>query len=171
MKSLRIQSNDDLNGWFHELLQHYRQFSTLMAVPNADHHQSKFGPLWNVSTTRTFDSCTWLLPPNAIFNISKVSVTDFPTFTQNFTQIRWSWKTLISLSRENRQTRQTCDHIKTHSTMTKQDRAMRFSRCSSSKSLLECSTCRAPLGRRNGGLFPKFGHFPDSPPILPFQNT
>jgi hypothetical protein len=67
------------------------------------------------------------------------------------------------LSRENRQTRQTCDHIKKHSTMTKQDRAMRFSRCSSSNSLLESSTCRAPLGRSNGGLFWTFGNFPDSP--------
>jgi hypothetical protein len=54
------------------------------------------------------------------------------------------------LSRENRQTRQTRDHIKKHSTMTKQDRAMRFSWRSSSNSLLESSTCRAPLGRRNG---------------------
>ena len=55
-------SKDDLNGWLHELLQHYRQFSTSMAVPNADHHQPKFGPIWNVSTTRTFESCPWLLP-------------------------------------------------------------------------------------------------------------
>jgi hypothetical protein len=101
--------------------------------------------------------------PNAIFNISNVSVTDFPTFTQNFTQIRCSRKTLISLSRENCQTRQTCDHIKTHSTMTKQDRAMQFSRRSSSNSSLESSTCRAPLGQCNGGLFSTFGHFPDSP--------
>ena len=54
-------SNEDLNGWLHELLQHYRKFSTLMAVPNADHHQPKFGPLWNVSNTRTFQSCPWLL--------------------------------------------------------------------------------------------------------------
>ena len=96
---------------------------------------------------------------NAIFNISNVSVTDFP----NFIQIRCSWKTLIFLSRENRQTCQTCDHIKKHSTMTKQDRAMRFSRRSSSNSLLGSSTCRAPLGRRNGRLFWTFGNFPDSP--------
>jgi hypothetical protein len=47
--------------------------------------------------------------------------------------------------------------------MTKQDRAMRFSQRSSSNSLLESSTCRAPLGQRNGGLFWTFGHFPDSP--------
>jgi hypothetical protein len=103
--------------------------------------------------------------PNAIFNISNVSVTDYPTSTQNFTQIRCSRKTLISLTRENRQTRQTCDHIKTNSTMTKQDRAMRFSRRSSSNSLLQSNTCRAPLGQRNGGLFSTFEHFPDSPRI------
>jgi hypothetical protein len=103
--------------------------------------------------------------PNAIFNISNVSVTDFTIFTQNFTQIRCSWKTLIFLSRENRQTRQTCDHIKKHSTMTKQDRAVRFSRRSSSNSLLESSTCRAPLGQSNGRLFWTFGNFPDSPYI------
>jgi hypothetical protein len=72
---------------------------------------------------------------------------------------------LISLSRENRQARQTCDHIKTHSTMTKQDGAMRFSRRSSSNSLLEGNTCRAPLCQRNGGLFSTFGYFPDSPRI------
>jgi hypothetical protein len=46
--------------------------------------------------------------------------------------------------------------------MTKQDRAMRFSRRSLSNSLLEGSTCRVPLGQRNGGLFSTFGHFPDS---------
>jgi hypothetical protein len=49
--------------------------------------------------------------------------------------------------------------------MTKQDRAMRFSRRSSSNSLLESCICRAPLGRRNGGLFWTFGNFPDSPCI------
>jgi len=59
--------------------------------------------------------------------------------------------------------RQTCDHIKKHSTMTKQHRAMRFSRLSSPNSLLESSTCRAPLSWRNGGLFWTFGNFPDSP--------
>ena len=109
----------------------------------------------------------WVLPMasslNAIFNISDVSVTDFPIFTQNFTQIRCSWKTLIFLSQENRQMRQTCDHIKKHSTMTKQDRAMRFLRLSLPNSLLESSTCRTPLGWRNGGLFWTFGNFPDSP--------
>ena len=135
----------------------------LMAVPNVDHHQPKFDPLWNVFTTRTF----WVLPMdsslNAIFNISNVSVTDFPVFTQNFTQIHCLWKTLIFLSQENRQTRQTCDHIKKHSTMTKQDRAMRFSQLSSPNSLLESSTCCAPLGRRNSGLFWTFGNFLDSP--------
>ena len=98
---------------------------------------------------------------NAIFNISNVSVTDFPIFTK----IRCSWKTFIFLSRENRQMRQTCDHIKKHSTMTKQDRAMQFTRRSLSNSLLESSTCHAPLGRRNGGLFWMFGNFPDSPCI------
>jgi hypothetical protein len=72
-------------------------------------------------------------------------------------------KTPIFLSRENRQTCQTCDHTKKHITMTKQDRAMRFSRRSSSNSLLEITTYRAPLGRRNGGLFWTFGNFPDSP--------
>jgi len=49
--------------------------------------------------------------------------------------------------------------------MTKQDRAMRFSRRSSSDSLLESSTCRAPLGRHNGGPFWTFRNFPDSPCI------
>jgi hypothetical protein len=38
-------------------------------------------------------------------------------------------------------------------TRSKQERAMRFSRRSSSDSLTESSTCHAPLGRRNGGLF------------------
>jgi len=47
--------------------------------------------------------------------------------------------------------------------MTKQERAMQFSRRSSSNSLLESSTCCAPLGQRNGGLFWTFGNFPDSP--------
>ena len=54
---------------------------------------------------------------------------------------------------------------KKHSTLTKQDRTMRFSRRSSSNSLLESSTCRAPLGRRNGGLFWTFGILPESPCI------
>jgi hypothetical protein len=118
------------------------------------------------SLKRFHHSYVWVLhmasSPNAIFNISNVSVTAFPIFTQNFTQILCSWKTLIFLSRENRQTRRTCDHIKKHSTMTKQDRAMWFWRRSSSNSLLASSTCRAPLGRRNGGLFWTFGNFPDS---------
>jgi hypothetical protein len=45
----------------------------------------------------------------------------------------------------------------------KQDRTMRFSRRSSSNSLLESITCHAPLGRGIGGLFWTFGNFPDSP--------
>jgi hypothetical protein len=69
------------------------------------------------------------------------------------------------LSRENPQTRQICDHIKKHSTMSKQDRAMRFSQRSLSNSLLESSTCHVPLGQHNGGLFWTFGNFPDSPCI------
>ena len=74
-------SNDDLNGWLHELLEHYRQFSTLMAVPNAGHHQTEVRP----SLKRFHHSYVWVLhmasSPNAIFNISNVSVTDFPIFT------------------------------------------------------------------------------------------
>ena len=101
---------------------------------------------------------------NAIFKISNVSVTDFPIFTK----VRCSGKTLIFLSRENHQMHQTSEYIKKHSRVTKQDRAMRFSRHSSSNSLLESSTCRAPLGRRNGGLFWTFGNFPDSPYICLF---
>ena len=102
--------------------------------------------------------------PECYFQHFKCLSNRFSNFHTEF-QIRCSWKTLIFLSRENRQTRQTCDHIMKHSTMTKQDRAMRFSRRSLSNSLLESSTCHAPLGRRNGGLFWTFGNFPDSPCI------
>ena len=145
-------------------------FATLSSVfdidgrPERGSSSTEFQPFLK----RFHHSYVWVLhmasSPNAIFNISNVSVRYFPIFTKNFTQIRCSWKTLIFLSQENRQTRQTCDHIKKQSTMSKQDRAMRFSRRSSSNSLLESSsTCCAPLGRRNGGLFWTFGNFPDSP--------
>jgi hypothetical protein len=69
----------------------------------------------------------------------------------------------IFLSRENCQTRQTCDHIKKHNTMSKRDRAIRFSRRSSPNSILESSTCRAPRSQRSGGLIRTFGNFPDRP--------
>ena len=146
-----------------------RTFATLSSVFDVDGRPERRSSSTEVRPylKRFHHSYVWVLhmasSPNAILNISNVSVTDFPIFTQNSTQILCSWKTLTFLSRENRQTRQTCDHIKKHSTMTKQDRAMRFSRRSSSNSLLESSTCRAPLDRRNGGLFWTFGNFPDSP--------
>ena len=150
-----------------------RTFATLWSVFDVDGRPECGSSSTEVqpSLKRFHHSYVWVLPMasslNAIFNISNVSVTDFPIFTQNFTQIRCTWKTLIFLSQENRQTRQTCDHVKKHSTMTKQDRAMRFSQLNSPNSLLESSTCRAPLGRRNGRLFWTFGNFLDSPCIYP----
>jgi hypothetical protein len=48
---------------------------------------------------RFHDSYIWVWPkasfPNAVFNISNVSIKDFPNLTQNFTQIYCSWKLLI----------------------------------------------------------------------------
>jgi len=145
-----------------------RYFATLSSVLDVDGRPERGSSSTEVQPPlkRYHHSYVWVLPItsslNAIFNISNVSVADFPIFTQNFTQIRCSWKTLIFLSRENRQTRETRDHIKNHSTMTKQDRAMRFSRLRSPNSLLESSTCHVPLGRSNGGLFWTFGNFPDN---------
>jgi hypothetical protein len=152
-----------------------RTFATLSSVFDVDGHPKRGSSSTEVqpSLKRFHHSYVWVLhvasSPNAIFNISNVSVTNIPIFTQ----IRCLWKTLIFLSRQNRQTRQTCDHVKRHSTMTKQDRAMRFfSRRSSSNSLLERSTCSAPLGRHNGGLFWTIRNFPDSPCIhISFLNA
>ena len=144
-------------------------FATLLSVFDADGHPECGSSSTEVrpSLKRVHHSYFWILPMasslNAIFNVSNLSVTDFPIFTQNFTQIHCSWKAHIFLSQENCQTRQTCDHIKKHSTMTKQDMAMQFLWLSSPNSLLESSTCCTPLGRCNGGLFWTFRNFPDSP--------
>jgi hypothetical protein len=101
--------------------------------------------------------------PECYFQHFKCLSNRFSSFHTEFHRNSLLMKNTHFSSRENHQMRQTCDHIKKHSTMTKQDRAMLFSRRSSSNSLLESSTCRAPLGRRNSGLFWMFGNFPDSP--------
>jgi len=140
-------------------------FATLSSVFDVDGRPEcgSSSTEFRLSLKHFHHSYVWSL--NAIFNIWNVSVTDFPIFTKNFTQIRCTWKTLIFLSQENRQMRQTCDHVKKHSTMTKQDRAMWFSRLSSPNSLLESNTCRALLGWCKGGLFWMFRNFRDSPCI------
>jgi len=80
-----------------------RTFATLSSVFDVDgrpERESSSTEVWP-SLKRFHHSYIWVLPMapslNATFNISNVSVTDFPIFTQNFTQIRCSWKTLIFL--------------------------------------------------------------------------